>query len=589
MKEILNNLSMRTKLMISYIIVFAVVIIGMLSLFLYYADRHASKEMRYSAESSLEQTQSLLNFKTASIRDILNIFSANNSLQTLLKKNASDYDIGSWQLDNDELQKLFLTAQSTPDMTDIQLYMWNGPASFLESSYIHNLRNYITTPFYQNYNFNTRHLSWYRGQDFLPAKNADNIIVLKNIPDMENYANIIGVVRLQFSKSIFSDTLNLAKTSPNTITYLASDSQIIASSDLNSEREGKVLQGAYNIIHDNSQDQIESGTDISLDGAEYILYFVPIKNSKWSLYMLIPYSDIRLSSRSITIVAVISSLSMLIVSIFAAWILSEGYTKRLRILSQQMRNIDDSSIFFKELPAPSKDEVGVLTQNFNYMLYHISMLLDEKYKMGKAIKNAELIALQEQINPHFLYNTLDQIYWLSVRYKNPEISELVLNLSKFYKLSLSKGKSKVPLFSELEHVNTYVEIQNNRFDYPITLQTDIDENVKNFELPKLTLQPLIENAIIHGISPKDSPGMINISAHQNDRRFILIISDNGIGIDPEQLSALQSMFAGSLDTESGYGLQNVRNRLLLTFNGNVNISIESTINVGTKIQIEIWS
>jgi two-component system sensor histidine kinase YesM len=117
------------------------------------------------------------------------------------------------------------------------------------------------------------------------------------------------------------------------------------------------------------------------------------------------------------------------------YIVTISLTRRLSKLAFEMHNLDTST-FQKEITPSSRDEIGILTQNFNYMLTKISMLLDEKYELGQTVKNAELIALQAQINPHFLYNTLDQLYWMGIRYNVPDISNLVIDLSKFYKLSL---------------------------------------------------------------------------------------------------------------------------------------------------------
>lgn len=471
-------------------------------------------------------------------------------------------------------------------MTDIELYMWSGPASYLESSYIHCLKNYRDTLLYQSYDFRTRHLSWYRGTDFLAADKADNIIALKNIPDMEDYAKTIGIVRLQFSNRIFSDTLDLARPSSHTIAFLSGKDGIIAHSTLLEEQEESILEEADRILPDGQ----ESPETVSLLNHSYLVYSAPIKNTPWTLYLVIPYKDIVLSASSVSFVMVVSAVFMLILAVIAAYFLSAGYTKRLRQLSEKMRNIDDSSVFFNELSVPSRDEVGILTQNFNYMLYHISVLLDEKFKMGQEIKNAEMIALQEQINPHFLYNTLDQIYWMSVRYDSPDIGNLVLKLSDFYKLSLSRGKSNVPLSNEIRHVQTYVDIQNYRYDYPVTLKTDCDDAALSFEIPKLTLQPLVENAILHGTSQKESCGTVSISAHITDSALLLTIADDGVGMDASTLAELQNMLSSdSLESGSGYGLQNVRNRLRLKFQDRVSFRISSRPGEGTTITIRIVS
>jgi two-component system sensor histidine kinase YesM len=228
------------------------------------------------------------------------------------------------------------------------------------------------------------------------------------------------------------------------------------------------------------------------------------------------------------------------------------------------------------------------------MLYRISILLDEKYKLGQDVKNAELIALQEQINPHFLYNSLDQIYWMSIRKGCPEIGDLVLKLSKFYRQSLRKGKNIVPFSTELEHISAYTDIQNIRYDGAITLQVNCSEKAAAFELPKLTLQPLVENAILHGICEKDEKGTISINAEITSEHFVFTVQDDGAGMDEETLLSLRegittsaALPAAPVTSKGGYGLRNVYHRLQLAFHNRVMFEINSPPGQGTEITVRI--
>ncbi len=586
-KRFFNNLSLRNKIFLSFISLLLLVVACLLSSFIYLANSDAQKNMMYSASTALTQTKSFLDFKTESVREIMNVFSFNEILQKTLKTSPLHYEnnVGVWKMDCEELESQFYTLQTTPDINAISLYMKEGPAAYMESEKLFSLSNYMDTDFYENYSFSSRKLSWYKGQDFTPGSSPDNIIVLKNIINYDNYQDTIGILRFEFSSSIFSDILNQSKPSQNTISFLTDGSQIIAHSDFTSPTDDETIDSVLDYVSSLTESaQYPCFQDsVMLHDKEYIVCIDIIKRTNWKFILLIPLSDIQLSQTSTISITLYISLMVLILSIIITLGLSKNFTKRLTFLSKQMKNIDDSSVFFDELSPTSRDEIGILSQNFNYMLFKISVLLDEKYKLGQEVKNAELIALQEQINPHFLYNTLDQIYWLGVKNKAPEISSLVLQLSKFYRLSLSKGKNIVPLSNELEHIQTYVAIQNFRYDNMIALNIEISEEALPFELPKLTLQPIVENAILHGICEKDELGTITIKAQNTNNKFSLDIIDDGIGMDSDTLDHL-------FDTDSsshGYGLKNVMKRLKLIYADKVQINVSSTPDQGTTVSIEI--
>ena len=225
------------------------------------------------------------------------------------------------------------------------------------------------------------------------------------------------------------------------------------------------------------------------------------------------------------------------------------------------------------------------------MLTKISQLVDEQYQNGKRIKELELISLQAQINPHFLYNTLDLIKWRALRNHDEETKELINALSSYYRLSLSKGKDMVTVASELDHIRAYVFIQNKRFDNGITLDIQIDDCYLNYPLPKLILQPIVENAILHGILELPEPsGTITIRAKCSAQFFELSIQDNGVGIPPDALTCH--------DTDSdenkipaiirtGYGLNNVNNRIQLAFGSEYGITIPPRNMQGTTICLRL--
>jgi len=265
---------------------------------------------------------------------------------------------------------------------------------------------------------------------------------------------------------------------------------------------------------------------------------------------------------------------------------SNSVTKRLQKLMNQMEKVEKGDFDNAKILPENNDEIGKLALSFNYMVDKIAVLMEERYRLGKEIKNLELKALQAQINPHFLYNTLDLINWMSVRANVPEISRIIESLSRFYRLSLSKGEDLVTIKNELEHVKAYVEIQNMRFGDNIKLQINVPEEIHNYVMPKLILQPIVENSIIHGILEKEQEkGTIKIYGKLQEKEINLFIEDNGVGMSEEKI--IQILTTSSSNEPHGYGVKNINERLKLYYGADYGLTYKSRPGMGTIAIIRI--
>jgi two-component system sensor histidine kinase YesM len=233
------------------------------------------------------------------------------------------------------------------------------------------------------------------------------------------------------------------------------------------------------------------------------------------------------------------------------------------------------------------DEIGDLVETYNYMVEEINNLSDEQIKSASDLRTAEFKALQAQINPHFLYNTLDMINWLSKKGMNEEVSNAVQTLSKFYKMTLRKGNIVVTIAEELEHVSLYIQLQNMRYNDKIHYTVDIPDNMLEYTIPKIIFQPVVENAIQHGIFGKESKeGNIVITGWMEEDTLIFIISDDGIGIPKDKITQL---LAGSIESSSGsgVGISNTHNRLQLFYDTQFGLSYQSVEGKYTEVEIKI--
>ena len=238
----------------------------------------------------------------------------------------------------------------------------------------------------------------------------------------------------------------------------------------------------------------------------------------------------------------------------------------------------------------TKDEIGMVAGSVNDMAEHLEIMVSQIKEDERRMRDAELRLLQEQINPHFLYNTLDAIVWLIEGGKNEEAEDMIISLSDFFKLALSNGKDMITIRDEERHIRSYLQIQQVRYRDILSYEIAIDRSVYQYGIMKLTLQPLVENAIYHGIKPKRSPGKITITGGMNENRTItLTVEDDGAGMTPEELARVRKAVEqpGTEEERDGFGMANVAERIRLNFGKEYGITIKTEPGRGTKVSVTI--
>ena len=276
-------------------------------------------------------------------------------------------------------------------------------------------------------------------------------------------------------------------------------------------------------------------------------------------------------------------LAMLVASA-GIYILSYMFTRPVGKLKNAMKKVEAGD-FSVQVESKARDEIGQLIHSFNYMVNRLRQLIKEVYQQKLAQKNAELTALQAQINPHFLYNTLDSINWMLIEKGEWEISDVVVSLGDILKYSLH-GEDMLVLFEEeLKYIESYLCIQKNRLEDRLTVQMEIDERTKTCLVPKLILQPIVENAIIHGIEKKKEAGEIWIRAVIRGGVFAIQVKDNGAGMKPEQLMKFRDSILSEETGGKHIGMRNVHRRIQLHFGEVYGLKIDSEWEKGTIVTI----
>ena len=277
-------------------------------------------------------------------------------------------------------------------------------------------------------------------------------------------------------------------------------------------------------------------------------------------------------------------------SVMAAWGLSRSiYTpiKKLHDVTTTITKNDLQAL----VTSDNIDEITELGMSFNIMIGKIRELLDSKIKEQENLKKAELRALQAQVNPHFLYNTLDTIIWMAESNKTDQVIEIVGALSKFFRISLSKGRDWITIEEEVERTQSYLTIQKMRYRDIMDFQIEIDDRVAHYTILKLILQPLVENALYHGIKNKRQGGTIVVRVSQKEENEILLeVEDNGIGFTPEKMTQIRRELdddSGDIRLESGFGIGNVNKRVRLYYGKQYGLSVRSEYNTGTCVALII--
>ena len=320
-------------------------------------------------------------------------------------------------------------------------------------------------------------------------------------------------------------------------------------------------------------------------GAKLLVNYATLPINGWKLVTLTPEEQLLGDIRYIRwFICIFGGLSLGL-SVFLSTLVSRSITKPLSKLQAVMKRVRNRE-FSARFEPKYDDEVGELATDMNRMLDEINLLFtrlheeQEKLKLEQRLKQAaEFKALQSQINPHFLYNALDSIYWKSLLGGNEQVAEMVISLATFFRLGLNKGKDEISIEQELRHVENYLSLQKNIYDGKFDYAVQADPEILDCPVIKFILQPLAENAIVHGFSELRQGGLIRVNAVRDGERIRLEVGDNGKGFDAEALRA-----GGTGKT--GYALSNIQQRLTLRY-GAV-CQMELTSGAGWETVIRIW-
>jgi len=549
--------SIRSKILI-YFIILILFPISVISVSIYYI---STSIITSEINSSLEEKLNIINVGiTQKFDSINNIFTHISLDKDFINIMSSQHPDDTTEIINEmsTLNKLLTNYFISPDAQTMivpKIYIFNRP-EYLMYSFTSNVSDFSMIEkedWYKKLSSNVK----YTIIGLSDSANYTTIKIAKKLYGLDDmFIQFSGVLTVDVSTDYFTSILSNSKPTFSSSTFvLDSNNIIIMSSDHSllgkSMNDEPYMKNIYNTNYMNSGTYIEE-----INNTNNFIAYEKIDSLNLTIVSLIPMSELNgeliLFKRVIYLIVIICML----LAFFLAFLLSNNISSPIRKLVKSMKIVQSGNFDIKT-EYNKNDEFLYLFTSFEKMVKKLKESVDKLYVSEVKKKEAELRSLQSQINPHFLYNTLDSINWMALELEASNISTMVTSLSNFFRYSLSKGKDVIPLNDEFKQVESYLKIQKIRFEERLEYTFNYPKEIINYLSVKLILQPIVENSIIHGLNKIYEKGVITITAEKKEADIVILVTDTGIGADVNELN---SILAGNSNRAS-FGIRNVDKRI----------------------------
>ena len=594
----LYDMKMEYKLLLSHLTLSVLAILLLTTLLYTNSAGILEHKLLNSAEATSEKIILSLENIIQKYDNMTYSFSMMETVTDIYSHPGPDYDYSSIRKDLTDFENAMFSCipvqirNSVPDC-DIRVYFQD---SF---PYFNNASRYFTYSSIEEEDWFKRVYSTYRqnrssffilsSQELSGEKSEDTpyMSIARVMPDKNYYPSPLAILRLDFPESYLNEAIN-PNNFDNALTFLVSDetNRLVSLSSASTESLYRELTLSRPVP---DSDTLDSWHRYRLDGTDYFVIRQTLPSYPLTLITMLPskslLSEYYLHRNFTFLIGGI----LLVFCLFLSTVLAKTMSGRIIRLTSRMKQVKKGELI--SLPSSiiqGKDEIGELTSTYNYMIHAMEDLIEKEYLLGQETKNAELKILQAQINPHFLYNTLDMIQWFAEEGMLSQIEESVSSLATFYRLSLSNGKEFISLREEMEHVRSYIRLQKLRFPDTFLYEEELDEGLLDYLLPKTTLQPLVENAITHGLQEsKRIPGHLLIKIEKEEGKNIRIsILDDGAGMKNPPRPTPNSGTSRE-NSGHGFGIPNVSSRLTLLYGPGYGVVFEQNIPEGTIAIVRI--
>lgn len=578
-----------------WLLAYLLLIVVPAAIFLYgYYERSAAilkSEVIRTMQQALKQAGSNLSYRLEHIEDISNAAFMNSNLHSYLSVGADDQSIAIQLQVIKDLRYLVDTVQSNSDVFRVRLFVDKTKLYSGEKINFFSLDSLKDRPWYSKIIAANGGIVWTGdySESFLDAGTLRVFSSARMLRDPNYYDKVSGILMIDVQEKMVADILSALQFAPGTQVYLVDADGTIAYHPDQQQIGSKVAPAVLDILQQGS----EGSSSLKLGAEMNDIMFTTLNPTGWKL--VAQGTETQLSQRAVkltqrsewTSLLEYIALFLLLPFVLLA-IIVRGMNRRVMQVITVIRREGTDGL--NELPLVNGD-FHILERSVDHLILRVRTLVEEKYRAQIHEREAQLQALQAQINPHFLYNTLDTINWIAIGKGAADISQMIDSLAKYFRLSLSKGKSIVSVEDELSLAGVYLEIQQSRFPNTFDFTLDIGPELGAYQMPKLILQPIVENALLHGIrKSKAKRGFILITVRKEEGDLVFTVSDNGIGMEEEKARRLLAEAPSERradSTGSSYGLFNVNERIKLYAGESYGLSIQSRPRAGTTVTVRL--
>ncbi len=566
------------------VITLMVLVIGILIYSL--AARQIEANAYFNIRDTVTQTRNYLdNRLTAVFEQLVALENDIDTLSLLKRLDSQRYgpiQPGDYIRMDSNLERIFSSHYSILD--SILVYFNNGRLILSKKDYMSSRISFDYSEWRSEFRGNRTEYYWrnLHQNDVFQSPDTQNRIVSVFKLYGDEQSSLHGIILFNLQEDFFRNILQNAKISENGCLTLITPDSIV---------NFKAVPERYRIdsrIHKNLLEQEEPSGRLSIRnaaGEKMMLIYDTLPINRWKLAAVFPEKDILNIAGFIKKITLAVMFLLILVAVFLSNLLAQIVTRPLSVLTEKVKRVKAGNL---DIPfdGHGSNEIGILNEGIHELLGKVRYLLDQVRLEQEQKRLAELETLQAQIKPHFLYNTLDSIRQLCEMGENREAGAMVGALAKFFRISISGGKEIISLEDEVEHIQNYLLILKMRYSDDFDYEIKIDPEVRQCKVIKLTLQPLIENAIYHGIKQKRGKGLLVVNGRRYGPELLLEVWDSGAGMSEPQLEQVREALSGS-GRGRGYGLSNVHRRLQLHYGEEYGLEIESKLGEGTRVRVKL--
>jgi two-component system sensor histidine kinase YesM len=577
------RIKLRHKLLVAFILI---VLIPTLSIGFFSYQKSSSiiqEQTSHAYLEALRQTSINIAYRLREVENISELIYTNEKLQKIVRKAAAgELSISEVYEDYKSLTEIITNLEKNRNIYRIRLFVPGNPLYATENRNIFPSNKEDAQKLYEELITQPGLMKWsYNGNQAYLSNGFKSVISLHRLmKDFDQVNNVLGAVAIDMDENTLNEVLrDMSLSLPYQAMLVNQDTLITAYTN---KQDTPAI--GWDELKQKLQIQsiVNRGYEkIEFQGKTYLYLVHPVEQLDWKLIVLVPTTNITDQSTLLGFFIFGLTLILVAAAIVLSIVLSGKITHRIHILADKMKGIEQGN-FGEMVEVSGNDEISLLQRRFNRMSTEINNLIEEVYKITISKQQEEMKVLEGRINSHFLYNTLDTVKWMAFRNNEPDIVQIVTSLSKFFRISLNKGNDVLTVEKELEHVGAYMDIQNVRFNGLLGFHPNIDTELSHIEMIKLILQPVVENAIIHGINKKqDKQGNIAIKGGIVGDFIEFTVIDDGVGMDRATLGALFE------ETGTGYGLRNVHQRLVLSYGPDCGVTVWSKPGMGTAVKLTL--